>query len=87
MTPSPYFMPSGYISERFLVGRPVNAEDPVTLERNGATAGAGPLYRYRRCRHGARVLPVDLRYRRVAALQHRYRQPPRERSIIVSIAG
>ena len=31
MTPSPYFMPSGYIIERFLVGRLVNAEDPVTL--------------------------------------------------------
>ena len=38
-------------------------------------------------RHGARVLLLDLRYRRVAALQHRYRQPPRERSIIVSIAN
>eukprot|EP01043_Picozoa_sp_COSAG02_P101903 COSAG02_NODE_37931_length_435_cov_1.372024_1_plen_111_part_10 len=32
------------------------------------------------------MLLVDLRYRRIVALQHRYHQPPRERSIIVCIA-
>ena len=38
MTPSPYFMPSGYIIERFLVGRLVYAEDPVTLVVAASTA-------------------------------------------------
>eukprot|EP01043_Picozoa_sp_COSAG02_P005918 COSAG02_NODE_164_length_32230_cov_37.505587_10_plen_198_part_00 len=51
--------------------------------RADVLAGAEPLFHYQRCRHGARVLLVDLRYRRVAALQHHYRQPPRERIIIL----
>ena len=67
-------------------GRSKHGSETVSLLSRRSSRSGASLYHYQRCRHGARVLLVDLRYRRVAALQHHYRQPPRERSIIVCIA-